>query len=167
MKKIAVYAGSFDPVTNGHEDILTKAASTFELVYLAVGNNPRKKHMFSLDERVDMLNRLEVVQSNKDIIQVASFNESLAQFCREKMCSFIVRGLRNAADYGSEIELAAINKNLCPWVNTVFFIPDERNLHISSSMVKELWSVGESVKQFVSPYVMEKLRANNEKISVS
>lgn len=156
MKRIAVYAGSFDPVTNGHEDILLKAAVAFETVYFAVGNNPHKKHMFSVDERMDMMRNLDVVKS-KDNIEVVSFDSSLAQFCREKMCYFIVRGLRNAADYGAEIELAAINKNLCPWVNTVFFIPDDRNLHVSSSMVKELFAMDEPVKQFVSPCVSKML----------
>lgn len=157
MKRIAVYAGSFDPVTNGHDDILLKAATAFETVYIAVGNNPRKKHMFSLDERMEMIRNLDTVKS-KDNIEVVSFDGSLAQFCREKVCSFIVRGLRNAADYGAEIELAAINKSLCPWVNTVFFIPDDRNLHVSSSMVKELFSIGEPVTPFVSPHVLDKLR---------
>lgn len=153
MKTVAVYAGSFDPITNGHLDILAKACDVFDIVYCAVGNNPLKKHLFSLDQRIDMIASCAYPE-----IKVASFSGSLVQFCRDKKCTHIVRGLRSVTDYEYEIQLAAANKTFRADTNTVFFIPDAEHLHISSSMVKEFFFAGEDVSRFVSPYVFSMLK---------
>ena len=161
MKTVAVYAGSFDPITNGHLDILYKACDVFDVVYCAVGNNPAKKHLFNLEQRMDMI--LNSCANPK--VQVVSFSGSLVQFCRDKDCTHIIRGLRSVTDYEYEIQLAAANKEFRSDTNTVFFIPDAEHLHISSSMVKEFFCADEDVSKFISPYVLNMLkgiRATNE-----
>lgn len=152
MKTIAVYAGSFDPMTYGHQDILYKAMETFDVVYAAVGNNPRKKHLFTLEERMDILQHADTGA------KIVSFEGSLSRFCQKNKCTHIVRGLRSVTDYEYEIQLAAINKEYAYNVDTVFFIPDPEHLHISSSMVKELASLDENVEKFVGSYVSNLLR---------
>jgi pantetheine-phosphate adenylyltransferase len=157
MKRIAVYAGSFDPVTYGHQDILYKAIETFDVVYAAVGNNPRKKHLFTLEERMNMIKYADTGA------KVVSFDGSLARFCIKNDCTHIVRGLRSVTDYEYEIQLAAINKEYAYNVDTVFFIPDAEHLHISSSMVKELVSLDENVEKFVGSHVSSMLRSKIRK----
>ncbi len=158
MLKIAVYAGSFDPITFGHQNIIAKAADAFDILYVVVFDNPAKKHLFSLSERKSLIS----VESN---IQVTSSTGSLAQFCRVYDVNYLVRGLRNVTDYEYEIQMAAINQDLMPTVDTVFFIPDTEYLHISSSMVKQLAMLGEDVSKYVGSNVKEALYKKFTKIN--
>ena len=151
MNKIAVYAGSFDPITFGHQNIIAKAADAFDILYVVVFDNPAKKHLFTLEERKNLI-------SKEHNIFVTSSTGSLAQFCRKHDVNYIVRGLRSVTDYEYEIQMAAINQDLVPTVDTVFFIPDAEYLHISSSMVKQLYSIGEDVRKYVGSNVLEALQ---------
>lgn len=150
MKKIAVYAGSFDPITFGHMNIIEKAADAFDILYVAVFNNPLKKHLFSVEERKIIIEGCGHINN----VSIESGEGSLAQFCRKYNASYVVRGLRNVTDYEYEIQMAAINQDLMPTVDTVFFIPDTEYLHISSSMVKELYLLGEDVSKYISSNVL-------------
>jgi pantetheine-phosphate adenylyltransferase len=135
--KIAVYAGTFDPFTKGHEHILEKALPLFDRIVIAVGVNPTKKTMFSLRERVEMLQRM-VTKYQHDIVISYFENEYLVNYAQEIGAEFIIRGLRNSADFEYELSMAEINHGINPAIHTVFFMADRQYADISSSMVKGL-----------------------------
>ena len=144
----AVYAGTFDPFTKGHEHILNQALPLFDQVTLAIGVNPAKKTMFHLSDRMDMLNDLAL--SN---VQVRSFeNEYLVNFAQSIGAQFVIRGIRNVADFEYEHAMAQVNLKINPDVRTVFFMADPEFAAISSSMVKSL--IGPEGWEYVAkPYV--------------
>ena len=152
MLKIAVYPGSFDPVTKGHIDILEKTCNLFDQVIVAVVHNVSKQALFTAEERVALI---QAATQHIDNIVIESFSGLLANYVQKKQACAIIRGLRNVADFEYEMTMAMINKKLYPHADTIFITSDSKNISISSSIVKEVASLGGSVNELV-PGVVEK-----------
>lgn len=153
--KTAVYPGTFDPLTSGHEDIVRRAAGLFSEVIVAVADNTAKKSFFSLQERVDMA---AAVLADCPNVRVTGFSGLLMQFVREQGASVVVRGLRAVSDFEYEFQLAGMNRKLFPEVETVFLTPAEQYMFISASLVREIAQLGGDVTQFVSPSIQARLQ---------
>jgi pantetheine-phosphate adenylyltransferase len=153
--KIAVYPGSFDPVTNGHIDIIERAAKIFDKVYVAIIVNPEKTPLFDIEEREKMLT--SAVRHVKKA-KVESFKGLLVDYAKKKKAGTIVRGLRAVSDFDFEFQMALTNLRLCPSVETVFIMTDYKYSYLSSSLVKQLAHVGGSVKGLVPDGVIGKLK---------
>ena len=149
-----VYPGSFDPVTNGHLDIIRRAASIADVLYVAVLNNPDKVSMFTVEERVDMLRK-----TTKDIpnVIVDSFSGLTVDYAKEKHASCMIRGLRAVTDFDYELQLSLTNKALAPDIDTVFLATDLKYIYLSSSVVKQAASFGGDISAFVPEYVQKKV----------
>ncbi len=148
--KTAVYPGTFDPITNGHSDIIARAARLFGKVVVAIAANPGKQPVFRLDERVKLAeNALSGLQN----VEVREFDTLLVDFARECGASVILRGLRAVSDFEYEFQLAGMNRRLAPDVETMFLTPAEKFSYISSSLVREIATLGGDVKDFVHPAV--------------
>ena len=154
--RIAIYPGTFDPITNGHIDILDRSLAVFDQVIVAIAANPRKQPLFTVEERISMIKNS--VGERRDNLRFDSFSGLLIDYCRENNASCIVRGLRALADFEYEFQFAHMNRRLAPAVDTVFFMTDERNHYVSSSLVKEVASLGGDVAGLVPPGVQEKLQ---------
>ena len=150
MKTIAVYPGTFDPITNGHIDLVMRASRLFEHVIVAVAINPSKKPAFALEERVNL-----AMQTLQDLsnVEVCSFQGLLVDVAREKKAQVIIRGLRAVSDFEHEFQLAGMNRHMEPNVETMFLTPAEQFSYISSSLVREVASLGGDVSAFVPPCV--------------
>jgi pantetheine-phosphate adenylyltransferase len=133
----AVFAGSFDPPTAGHLDVMESALSIFDVLYVVVALNPEKDGLFTIDERVEMLNAINKFGNR---MQVYTWNGLVTDFAREHGCSVLVRGLRNAAELPYESTMAYMNRRLDPKIKTVFFLYDAKHVDISSSLVRDLVS---------------------------
>jgi len=155
MNDKAVYPGTFDPLTRGHEDIVRRAAKLFPEVIVAVAENTSKRSCFNLQERVDMA---RTVLADCQNVQVTGFSGLLMQFVREQGAGAVVRGLRAVSDFEYEFQLAGMNRKLYPEVETLFLTPAEQYMFISASLVREIASLGGDVSQFVSPLVEARLR---------
>ena len=142
----AVCPGSFDPVTLGHVDIITRAASIFDKVYVAVLVNPKKSPLFDEQERVELLKRST---AHLDNVEIESFNGLLADFVEMKKSRIIVKGLRAVSDFEYEFQMALTNKKLNPEVETLFLTTSAENMYLSSSMVKQIASMGGDITEFV------------------
>ncbi|HEY8345875.1 MAG TPA: pantetheine-phosphate adenylyltransferase [Symbiobacteriaceae bacterium] len=153
MKK-AICPGSFDPVTNGHLDIITRAARTFDHVIVAVLNNPRKQALFTVEERLEMLR--EAVKELPNV-SVASADGLLVDFAREQGAEVIVKGLRPHQDFEYEWQMGMVNKRLNPNIETYFLMSRMEYSYLSSSIVRELASYGGDVTNLVPPGVAERL----------
>ena len=153
--KIAVYPGSFDPITNGHMDIIQRASKIYDKVVVGVLNNPGKNPLFTPQERVDMITN-EV--SNLENVCVSSFGGLLVEFAKENGASVIVKGLRTVADFEYEFQMALLNKTLDNEVETLFMMTDSKYSYISSSMVKELAGFKGNLAGLVSPRIEEKIK---------
>ena len=149
----AVCPGSFDPVTNGHLDVFTRAARLFDEVVVAVGTNMSKSRLFTPDERIAML---EEATAGIDGVRVAGFEGLIVDFCREVEAVAIVKGLRGAGDYEYELPMAQMNVHLTG-VETIFLPGATTNVFVSSSLIKEVSAFGGDVSTFVPPYVVEAL----------
>lgn len=157
QRKIAVYPGTFDPITLGHLDILQRSLRLFDHVVVAIATNPRKKPLFSLEERIDFIR--DGLGDDDSRVSFDSFNGLLVDYCRKTGASCIVRGLRALADFEYEFQFAHMNRRLAPEVESVFFMTDERNHYVSSSLVKEVASFGGDVSGLVPPAVEQALVA--------
>lgn len=155
--RIAVYPGTFDPVTNGHIDILSRSLMLFDRVIVALATNPRKQPLFSAEERVDFIRGAVGDRDGK--LDFDSFEGLLVDYCRRVGATFIVRGLRALADFEYEFQFAHMNRRLAPGLDTVFFMTDERNHYVSSSLVKEVASFGGDINGLVPPQVAAALAA--------
>lgn len=155
----AIYPGSFDPITNGHLDILERASHLFEEVVVAVLVNPSKMGLFSHEERVEMITAVTRHLSN---VRVDSFSGLTAEYARQKKASVLIRGLRAVSDFDAELRLALANKKLNPSLETVFLMTSAENLFLSSSTIKEIVSLGGSpvgmVPDRVATQLVEKFR---------
>lgn len=151
----AVCPGSFDPVTNGHIDIVSRATALFDEVTVAVMINKSKKSMFTVDERIDMLTKVCVDFPN---VKVAAFHGLLVDFCRERGIHAIVKGLRAVSDFDYELQMAQMNSSLAP-VETVFVPTSPEYSFLASSLVKEVATFGGDVSTLVPPLVLERLTA--------
>lgn len=139
--RTAIYPGTFDPVTAGHMDIVREAAQVFDRVVMGVGVNPGKVPLFSPDERVAML-RESLAEENLDNVEAASFSGLTVDFAREQGAAFIVRGLRAVTDFESEFALVLANERLDPGISTVFLLPSQEHIHLSSSIVRQAAELG-------------------------
>lgn len=147
---VAVYPGSFDPITNGHLDVVQRAAHVFDRVIVAVLGNPRKTPLLPVEVRVDVIRRaIETDPSLAARVEVRTFDGLTVDFCREVGAGFLVRGLRAIADFETEMQLAHNNQQLAPDVDTVFFMTSLRHSYISSSLVKEIAMFGGDVSAMV------------------
>jgi pantetheine-phosphate adenylyltransferase len=155
LTTIAVYPGTFDPITNGHLDILQRALKVFDKVIVTIAPNIRKNPLFTTDERMEFIR--EALPTYGDRLEYAVFEGLLVEFCRSRGASVICRGLRALADFEYEFQFAHMNRRLAPEVDTVFFMTDERNHYVSSSLVKEVASLGGDVKGLVPPAVVAAL----------
>jgi pantetheine-phosphate adenylyltransferase len=147
---VAVYPGSFDPITNGHLDVIRRASGAFERVIVAVLANPRKQPLLAVDQRIEIIRRaLPGDGSSGDRIEVDSFDGLTVDFCRARGAHFIVRGLRAISDFETEMQLAHNNRKLAPEVDTVFFMTALEHGYVSSSLVKEIASFGGDVSEMI------------------
>jgi pantetheine-phosphate adenylyltransferase len=156
---VAVYPGSFDPITNGHLDVIRRAAGAFERVIVAVLANPRKEPLLSVDERIAII-RGALAGDGDGLaarISVDSFEGLTVDFCRRNDAGFIVRGLRAISDFEVEMQLAHNNRKLAPGVDTVFFMTALEHGYVSSSLVKEIATFGGDVSEMVPPAAIEAL----------
>lgn len=152
----AVYPGTFDPITCGHEDIVRRASRLFDRVIVAIAENRNKKPFFTLEERVDMAQR---VLGGVPGVVVEGFSGLLIDFAASHQASTVLRGLRAVSDFEYEFQLAGMNRNLRPEIETIFMTPSDQYMFISSSMVREVAQLGGDVSPFVSPLVMTRLNA--------
>jgi len=157
---VAVYPGSFDPITNGHLDIVARAATVFERIIIGVLANPRKSPLLHVDERIRIIGTaLSEAGIPTDRTEVTAFDGLTVDFCREHGATAIVRGLRAISDFESEMQLAHNNRVLAPGVDTVFFMTAVQNGYVSSSLVKEIAGFGGDVSAMVPPSVAQALTA--------
>jgi pantetheine-phosphate adenylyltransferase len=154
MKTKAIYPGTFDPLTNGHTDLVIRAARLFDEVIVAVAANPTKQPMFSLEERVALAQQVFAGFPN---VQVVGFAGLLAEFGRVHSAQVLIRGVRAVADFEYEFQLASMNRQLNPDLDSVFMTPSEKNMFISSTLVKEVARHGGDVSPFVAPSVLQAL----------
>ncbi len=158
--KIAIYPGSFDPITKGHLDVIKRTAKLCDELIVAVVYNPNKNSLFDLKERIDMIeNSIE----NLDNVKVDSFVGLLTDYVMEKNTNIIVKGLRAVTDFEYEFRMALMNKEICNDIETLFMMTSPEYSFISSSMVKEVAMLGGRVDIFVTDYVYEKLIEKIEK----
>ena len=153
-KVIAVYPGTFDPMTLGHEDVVRRAAQLFDTVIVAVAAGHHKKAMFSLEERIDMVR--DSVRPYPQV-SVESFSGLVRDFVVARGAKAMVRGLRAVTDFDYEFQLAGMNRSLMPEVETVFLTPGDKYQFISSTFVREIATLGGEVDKFVSPHVQQRL----------
>ena len=146
----AVYPGTFDPVTRGHEDLVRRAARLFDEVIVAVAESRSKQPFFNLQERVEMA---ESVLADCQNVKVRGFSGLLIHFLQQQDAAIILRGLRAVSDFEYEFQLAGMNRNLYPNVETIFLTPSEQYMFVSASMVREIALLGGDVRQFVHPAV--------------
>ena len=152
----AVYSGTFDPITLGHEDVVYRAAQMFDKVVVAVAVAHHKKTMFTLDERLALAKEVTQDMGN---VEVISFNGLLCDFVHSQGACVIVRGLRSVTDYDYETQMAGMNRHLAPEVDTVFLHTSASVQHISSTLVREISTLGGRVEGLVSPAVLKALQA--------
>jgi pantetheine-phosphate adenylyltransferase len=157
LRKV-VYPGTFDPITNGHLDIIKKALNLFDIVIVAIGENPNKKPLFSMEERIHLVKEAvkEVPESYR--IQVEGFTGLLVDFAKKKSACAIIRGLRAISDFEYEMQLALMNRKLSNSIDTVFLIPSLKWIFLSSSIVKEAAKLGGKIDDLVPEVVARKLK---------
>lgn len=156
MKLTAIYPGTFDPITNGHTDLAQRACQLFDKVIIGIASNPKKQPLFTLEQRVEMAQQ---VLSDLPNIQVVGFEGLLVDFAHQQNAKVILRGLRAVSDFEYEFQLASMNRNLAPDVESVFLTPAEQHSFISSTLVREIATLGGDVSGFVHPLVSNNLSA--------
>jgi pantetheine-phosphate adenylyltransferase len=154
----AVYPGTFDPMTMGHVDLVKRASKLFDLVIIAIASSDSKKPMFSLEERIEIGNK---IFADDPKVEVVGFSGLLVNFAKDNDANILIRGLRVVADFEYEFQLANMNRAMSPDIESVFLTPKEEYSYISSSLVKEIAMMGGDVKRFVDPVTLEAL---NQKI---
>ena len=154
----AVYPGTFDPMTMGHVDLVKRASKLFDSVIIAIASSDSKKPMFSLEERIEIGNK---IFADDPKVEVVGFSGLLVNFAKDNDANILIRGLRVVADFEYEFQLANMNRAMSPDIESVFLTPKEEYSYISSSLVKEIATMGGDVKRFVDPVTLEAL---NQKI---
>ena len=156
--KVAVYPGTFDPMTMGHVDLVKRASKLFDSVIIAIASSDSKKPMFSLEERIEIGNK---IFADDPKVEVVGFSGLLVNFAKDNDANILIRGLRVVADFEYEFQLANMNRAMSPDIESVFLTPKEEYSYISSSLVKEIATMGGDVTRFVDPVTLEAL---NQKI---
>jgi pantetheine-phosphate adenylyltransferase len=151
----AVYPGTFDPLTRGHEDLVRRAATLFDQVVLAIADSKAKRPAFALEDRIAMAR--EVLAGVKNV-EVTGFSGLLTEFVRKQGARVVLRGLRAVSDFEYEFQLAGMNRHLYPEMETIFLTPSEQHMFISATLVREIAALGGDVSQFVHPLVAKKLK---------
>jgi pantetheine-phosphate adenylyltransferase len=159
--RVAIYPGTFDPITRGHEDLVRRASGLFDRLILAIAESPSKRPQFTLSERVEMAQ--EILGDLKNV-EVMGFNCLLMKFVHDQGAKVVVRGLRAVSDFEYEFQMAGMNRSQYPEVETVFLTPGEQHMFISATMVREIARLGGDVSKFVQPGIEQRLR---DKISVN
>jgi len=158
--RLAVYPGSFDPLTNGHVDIISRGAALFDRIVVAILVNPEKRALFTLEERVEIASE---VFADFEGVEIDTFDGLLVDYARRRDASVIVRGLRAISDFEYEMQMALMNRKLNPELETVFMMPAETFTYLSSRLVKEVFSLGGAVDEFVPPCVVSRLQRKQPK----
>jgi pantetheine-phosphate adenylyltransferase len=151
----AIYPGSFDPVTNGHLDLIARAAKMFDHLVVAILRNSAKNPLFTVEERVAMLSEGTAEFGN---VSVSTFDGLLVDFAREERAHAVVRGIRAISDYEYELQMALMNRRLAPDVETIFLMPDAKYSFVSSRLVKEVFRLGGSVDGLVPKFVIDRMK---------
>ena len=159
MRK-AIYPGTFDPITRGHEDLVRRAAKLFDVLIVAVADSRGKQPFFTLDERVAMAREVVSIHPN---VEVLPFSGLLMDFLRQQQASIIVRGLRAVSDFEYEFQMAGMNRNLYPDVETLFLTPSEQYMFISATIVREIATLGGDISPFVNPRLLAQLRSRAQR----
>ena len=155
----AVYPGTFDPLTRGHEDLVRRAATLFDKVVLAIADSKAKKPYFTLEERIAMAR--EVLGDMKNV-EVVGFSSLLTEFVKKQGARVVLRGLRAVSDFEYEFQLAGMNRNLYPEMETIFLTPSEQHMFISATLVREIAILGGDVSEFVHPGVAKRLKQKSK-----
>ena len=155
MEKVSMYPGTFDPVTNGHVDLVGRASKIFDHVIIAVAETPGKKLLFDVDERIELIGHATTEYEN---VEVIGFDDLLINAADRHGATILIRGLRAVSDFEYEFQLASANRRLAPHLETVFLTPSEANNFTSSSLVKEIASYQGDISSFVCPEVLDALR---------
>jgi pantetheine-phosphate adenylyltransferase len=153
--KVAIYPGSFDPFTNGHKNIIERGVRVFDQIIVAVAHNTSKKTVFTVEERVEILNE---VFENRDNVKVDYFEGLLVEYIKTKGTNIVLRGMRTVSDFEFEMQMALANKTLSSELETVFMVTDSEFSHISSSVIKEVVSLNGSASHMVPEIVEKRLR---------
>lgn len=156
----AIYPGSFDPVTNGHLDLIARAAKMFDHLVVAILRNSAKNPLFSVEERVAMLSEGTAEFGN---VSISTFDGLLVDFAREERAHAVVRGIRAISDYEYELQMAHMNRRLAPDVETIFLMPDAKYSFVSSRLVKEVFRLGGSVDGLVPKFVIDRMKDKNRR----
>ena len=153
--KIAVYPGSFDPVTNGHLDIIERSSKIFDIVIVSILKNSKKQPMFSIDERIDFLKK---VTKNYNNVEIDCFSGLLVNYMKQKNASVIIKGLRAVSDFEYEFQMALMNNKLEPGIETLFMMTSSQYSYLSSSVVKEVASLGGCLKELVPDEIISQIK---------
>ena len=158
--KIAIYPGTFDPITYGHIDVIKKSLKIFDKIVVATTDNTDKSYFFSIDERIDIINNslFKDLKFNKKKIKVIAFSNLTIELCKKFNASVIIRGLRAVSDFEYEFQLAGMNKKLNSQIETIFLMSDVENKIISSKFVKEIANLGGNIDRFVTKYAVKMLK---------
>ena len=154
MKRIAIYPGTFDPITNGHHDIIKRSSILFDEFIIAITNDNNKKAMFDVSKRIEMV---EKNVKGKNNIKVEQFDGLLMNYAESKCANIIIRGLRVLSDFEYEFKMAMMNRSINDTIDTLFLMPNRKYVHISSSLIKEVAILGGDVSNYVSPMVLKEI----------
>jgi pantetheine-phosphate adenylyltransferase len=155
--KRAIYPGTFDPITYGHLDILNRAIKLFDEIIITVAINPAKSPLFSLTERIKLIEQVLGAHQEKKRVRIEGFDGLLVNFARQKKATAIIRGLRAVSDFEYELQMALMNRRLADEISTVFMMPHEKYTYLNSTIVKEVARLGGDVSNFVPPAVKRAL----------
>ena len=164
MNKVAIYPGTFDPITYGHIDVIKKSLKLFDKIIVGVSNVSNKNYLFSSDERIDIVNKalFKDLKLNKKKIIVVSFNSLTTDLCKKFKSNIILRGLRAVSDFEYEFQLAGMNRKLNNNIETIFLMSDVENQIISSKFVKEIIKLGGDIKKFTTKSTIKSLKDKND-----